>query len=1018
MLLTIHDANLRKVAFVDNEKQGTLNYFNDSWNRNLETGSSTFEFTVFKKSIQSDKALSKAYQTLNERAFVSFQYGGRSYVFSVMTVEENEQTIKCFCENLNLELINEYANPYESQDAKTFKGYCEAMDLLNFTKLEIGINEVVGQSRKLKWEGQDTKLARLISLARKFEAEIEFETHLNNDSSLKSFVVNVYQEHDERHQGVGKRRSDLQLTYGRNLKSITRKVDKTGIYNAIRPTGKPKEGEGIITIGGLDGYEEKNSKGEVEFYQRGEMLYAPLSMQLYPSAFTSETTNDQWIRKDLEVESDNPKTIRAAGIRNLKKNCYPAITYEVDGFVDAEIGDTIIITDQGFSPALLVEARVSEQKISFTNPSENKTVFGNFKALENQLSGDIQAAMERLFEAAKPYSIRCTSDHGQLFKNGQGESTITPTLYRGDKIVPNASWRYSLDGTVRVGQYFTVRASQVEETAVLTVEAYIDEVVVASHSLSFANVSDGQNGKNGLDGRNGVDGRPGRDGRDGAKGEKGDRGLQGERGAQGIQGLQGPKGDQGVPGAKGADGRTQYTHIAYADTITGGGFSQTDSNKKFIGLYQDFNQTDSRNPTDYRWSPWQGKDGPQGVPGPKGLDGQTPYVHIAYADSADGRTGFSLTQTGNKRYLGTCTDYNVADPTDPSRYSWNDMVGSVVVGGRNYMLNSDFKKGSAHWIVNRELQSTAVDTIPKSLRLTGNSRTNDFVGIAQLFKIRKQVGSHITVSAYFAKGEQYKQDIMVGVHFNMGKTIQSQAWSRIVNSQLPLQNQEFFKFSTTFKLTSDVDEIQVMIQNEHRTHNVPIDFYVANVQVEEGTLVTDWTPAPEDLAEQISNKADNTLTQEQMNALQEQQAAMQAELNAKAAASEVAEWVKRIQDFEKADEAGRKKLESELILQSQRVVATQQEVGEMKKVTNFVTSYMAASEEGLTLGKKDGTSAVRVSHDRISFVSAGREVAYIAQGVLKIDNGVFVRSLRIGRFVTEPQSANPDMNVIRYVGGV
>ena len=54
MLLTIHDSNLRKVTFIDNDKQDTLNYFNDTWTRYLETGSSTFDFTVFKKAIISD----------------------------------------------------------------------------------------------------------------------------------------------------------------------------------------------------------------------------------------------------------------------------------------------------------------------------------------------------------------------------------------------------------------------------------------------------------------------------------------------------------------------------------------------------------------------------------------------------------------------------------------------------------------------------------------------------------------------------------------------------------------------------------------------------------------------------------------------------------------------------------------------------------------------------------------------------------------------------------------------------
>ncbi|XZR25361.1 antireceptor, partial [Streptococcus canis] len=115
---------------------------------------------------------------------------------------------------------------------------------------------------------------------------------------------------------------------------------------------------------------------------------------------------DQWIRKDMEVESDNPTVIRSAAIRNLKKNAYPALTYEVDGFIDVEIGDTIKIYDDGFNPILLIKARVSDQKISFTNPNSNKTTFANFKALENNLSGDIQAAFERLFEAAKPYTIK------------------------------------------------------------------------------------------------------------------------------------------------------------------------------------------------------------------------------------------------------------------------------------------------------------------------------------------------------------------------------------------------------------------------------------------------------------------------------------------------------------------------------------------------------------------------------------------------------------------------------------
>ena len=255
MLLTIHDANLKKVAFIDNEKQNTLHYFDDAWTRNKETGSSTFEFTVLKKPTD------KTYNYLNEKAFVSFKYNGKSYVFSVMTVEENEQTIRCYCENLNLELINEYTNAYKATKAMSFVEYCNAMGLLSFTYLSIGINEISDQKRVLEWEGQDTKLARLLSLATKFDAEIDFDTMLNADSSIKSFKVNVYHENDDTHQGVGRVRNDIQLTYEKNLKSITRKIDKTNVVNAIRPTGK-RDGNDVV-ISGLSAWQEKNKDGIV-----------------------------------------------------------------------------------------------------------------------------------------------------------------------------------------------------------------------------------------------------------------------------------------------------------------------------------------------------------------------------------------------------------------------------------------------------------------------------------------------------------------------------------------------------------------------------------------------------------------------------------------------------------------------------------------------------------------------------------------------------------------------------------
>lgn len=145
--------------------------------------------------------------------------------------------------------------------------------------------------------------------------------------------------------------------------------------------------------------------------------------------------------------------------------------------------------------------------------------------------------------------------------------------------------------------------------------------------------------------------------------------------------IQGPKGDTGVgvPGPKGADGRTAYAHFAYANSQDGkANFSTTDSNRKYIGFYSDFTSGDSTNPSDYNWSLIKGADGADGkdgVPGKPGADGRTPYFHIAYADSSDGRTNFSLDTPGSRKYIGSYTDFTQADSTNPGAYSWQLVQG-------------------------------------------------------------------------------------------------------------------------------------------------------------------------------------------------------------------------------------------------------------------------------------------------------------------------------------------------------
>ncbi|MDS4603267.1 hypothetical protein RK852_04785 [Streptococcus pneumoniae] len=1280
MLLTIHDANLQKVAFVDNDKQGTLNYYDDTWTRSLPTGSSTFEFTVFKKSIKSDNALQKAYSYLNERAWVSFKYHGKSFLFNVMQVEEDEQTIKCYCENLNLELINEIANPYKANKAMSFAEYCEVMDLLNHTRLSIGINEISDYKRTLEWEGQETKLARLLSLANKFNAEIEFDTQLEADSTIKKFSVNIYHENDEKHQGVGRIRSDIQLKYGKNVKSIRRKVDKTGIFNTIRPTGKRrvKNGKGeeveeIVTLKGLDAWSVKNDRGIVEFYQRNESLYAPISMQLYPSTFSHGTADDQWTRKDFSYDTDDPKELHRLGYNELKKHCYPAITYEVDGFVDADIGDTVKAYDDDFSPFLIVKARVTDQKISFSNPTNNKTIFSNFKALENQLSDGIQEAFERLFEAAKPYTIKLSTDNGVIFKNQIGQSLVTPTLYKGGKpVVVGVTWRWALDGEVTTGMTYLVRGSNVTDTVTLTVAAYIGNKEVAVDEISLVNVADGKLGTPGTPGRDGrtpyvhtawannatgtdgfsldssinklyigiytdfepndstdpkkykwakvkgdkgdkgEKGEPGQRGLDGLQGARGEQGLpgrngadgrtqythiaysnsadgtkdfsvsasdrayigmyvdfnsadsntpsdynwtlvkgsdgangvagragadgrtpylhiayatsnngsqgfsttdstnktyigtytdytqsdstdyrvykwtlikgadgtgisnvtnyylattvstgitrtsagwtttpqpitsdkrylwnyrvelytngtsktteptvigvhgeKGERGLQGLQGLQGARGEQGIPGPRGADGRTQYTHMAYADNATGGGFSQTNTDKAFVGVYIDFNPTDSRNPADYRWTRWKGRDGANGVAGRAGADGRTSYFHIAYAASADGSREFSL-EDNRQQYMGYYSDFTAADSRDRTKYKWFDRLANVQVGSQNLLRNTatlPIKNGlDGTWRStsggNGVAEPVTLDKYPvpgilKGVRVKNNTNGGN-KDLSQIINL--VIGQRYTISCWARVSSTSDRSTV---------NLLVRSWTVNDTNRIlfkAISNKTWVKYSLSFTADAEKNSIQF-------GQNGPGNIEICGMKLELGNVATDWSLSVEDIQSQLDGKADQKLTQQQLTALTEKAQLHDAELKAKATMEQLSDLEKAYNAFVKSNADSRKKSESDLVEAGRRIDLLTTQFGGLAELKTFIDTYMKSTNEGLIIGKNDASSTIKVSSDRISMFSAGKEVMYISQGVINIDNGIFTASIQIGRFRTEQYHLNKDVNVIRYIGG-
>ena len=488
MLISIHDKTLQRVGFIDNEKPDTLHFYNDTWHRYLTEATSTFDFTV-------PKTGHASLQFLTEKHYVSFRYEGKDYLFNIMKIEETETELTCYTENLNLELLNEISPAYTAPQAMTFEQYLENGDIVGIQDLSdvvLGINEVSDYSRTLSWEGTETKLARLLSLVNKFDAECEFVTELNRDGSLKHLVLNVYKKHDDDHQGVGTRRQDVTLYYGKSIKSVRRTVDKTELYSAIRPRGKDD-----LTIASIE-KTEYDEDGKVLFYTHSgsDTIYAPQTAEEYPTQIS--TDGDKWIVYRYEYDTDNVNTLYGQALAKLKDISQPALTYEIEGTYDLAIGDMVIIHDDKFTPTLLLEARVSEQEISFTNPSQNKNIYSNFKALENQLSTDITSRLDEIRAEAAPYTAEILTDNGMFFKNGEGTTTLTARIMRaGNDVTSQVALQWTKDGTpVSTNASITITAEQVPTKANyrLTVKN-AGGTVLCTAEVTIARVDDGEDGE-------------------------------------------------------------------------------------------------------------------------------------------------------------------------------------------------------------------------------------------------------------------------------------------------------------------------------------------------------------------------------------------------------------------------------------------------------------------------------------------------------------------------------------------
>ena len=435
-------------------------------------------FLAGSASILTIKYNSKDIDSIRSGCKLAFRYKNRDYWLNVMSFEKKGFEVELTAYSLGLELNNETRGEHKPANAMSIAEYVAYYDPEH--ALTIGVNEVSDKRIKLEWTGTDTILARLFSVANSFGAELDFNVELNDDYSLKRQVLNIYKKGN-----LGTNKVSQPVRVGKELKVINYSDNIKELRTAVRATGKDG-----LTIDGLNKKIYDNNK-ELLYYSSGMTVYAPQSRDRFPSV--GKGSNDNWIVEDLgETQYETKEALWGYMYSEIQKKSLPEITYEVEGAIDAGIGDTqTLIDDIHFEPALYVQARVSELEDDILTGKVTKSTFINFERKYSQIADILLKQVEALAEDAAPYIVRLSTDNGYNFKNGKGSSTVTASLEKYGKIV-GASWQWLINNSVvSETSSVTINASQVTGTLNVVAVASVDGNEVAREYITFTNSDDG-----------------------------------------------------------------------------------------------------------------------------------------------------------------------------------------------------------------------------------------------------------------------------------------------------------------------------------------------------------------------------------------------------------------------------------------------------------------------------------------------------------------------------------------------
>ena len=178
------------------------------------------------------------------------------------------------------------------------------------------------------------------------------------------------------------------------------------------------------------------------------------------------------------------------------------------------------------------------------------------------------------------------------------------------------------------------------------------------------------------------------------------------------------------------------------------------------------------------------------------------------------------------------------------------------LGGRNYVPNSNFAKDLESWEMARLNNSGlnwqkghAIQNFGRGLHIWGTPN-GDYKGLGTMFNLTAKQGEKLTLSMDLGKDALNNNAILfIGLHYIVDNNIVNQEWQTLDLATQNFEVRKYKRITKTFTVGSDMNRCRLMI---HTQNNQLINFYIDNIKLEKGNIATDWTPAPEDVEQNVN----------------------------------------------------------------------------------------------------------------------------------------------------------------------